>query len=368
MAGMVAVGTTFWFKHRAEDQNRQSMEEPRPPGFPGNPPPPPPDGFVGRPPTVEARRPPPPRPRGPRSFPAIPLVWTLLASLGSAALLARYFSKPIGHLRDAFDAAANGNLQARVGDSMGNRRDELADLGHDFDHMADRLNALMSAQRRLLHDVSHELRSPLARLQVAVGLARQQPEKLESTMDRIERESSRIDDLVGELLTLSRLEAGVLGTSEEQIRVAELLADIVEDARFEAEGNRQQVMFEGSCDVVLKGRSELLYRAIENVVRNALKHTPSGKRITVTCGVDMAARTLRLAVLDEGPGVAEAELSSIFEPFFRGSGAQSTDGHGLGLAIANRVIQSHGGTIKACNRPGSGLCVEMLLPLDAQRG
>lgn len=368
MAGMVAVGTTFWFKHRAEDQNRQSMEEPRPPGFPGNSPPPPPDGFVGRPPPVEARRPPPPQPRGPRSFPAIPLVWTLLASLGSAALLARYFSKPIGHLRDAFDAAANGNLQARVGDSMGRRRDELADLGHDFDRMADRLNTLMDAQRRLLHDVSHELRSPLARLQVAVGLARQQPEKLESTMDRIERESSRIDDLVGELLTLSRLEAGVLGASEEEIRVAELLADIVEDARFEAEGNQQQVMFEGSCDVVLKGRPELLYRAIENVVRNALKHTPSGKRITVTCGVDMAARTLRLAVLDEGPGVAEAELSGIFEPFFRGSGAQNTDGHGLGLAIANRVIQSHGGSINTSNRPGGGLCVEMLLPLDSQRG
>jgi signal transduction histidine kinase len=367
MAGMVAVGTTFWFKHRAEDQSRQMMEGAKPPDFSEEDAihPPPPAGSDGRSLPLDAHRQSFPRPRGP--FPVIPLIWTFLASLISAVLLARYFSKPIDHLRDAFDAAANGNLQVRVGDSMGSRRDELADLGQDFDRMADRLNTLMDAQRRLLHDVSHELRSPLARLQAAVGLARQRPEQLETTMDRIEHESGRIDELVGELLTLSRLEAGVLGMEDEEIRVGDLLTDIVEDARFEAKLNQQQVLFEGRCDVVLKGRPELLARAVENVVRNALKHTPPGKRITVVCSVDEQSRILRLDVLDEGTGVAESELSSIFEPFFRGSGAYNTDGHGLGLAIAKRVMRSHGGSIQASNRASGGLCVEMLLPLDTQK-
>jgi signal transduction histidine kinase len=359
LAGMVAVGTAFWLRHQAEDQGRVQAGQPpfphRPPDMrPGEPPPPPPPDGLHRP---------PPR-RGP--FPIEPLIATFFVSLVCAVLLARYFSRPIRSLRDAFDAAASGNLKTRVGDAMGRRRDELADLGHDFDRMADHLSALMDAQRRLLHDVSHELRSPLARLQAAVGLIRQTPEKLESTMDRIERESARIDHLVGELLTLSRLEAGVIAMADEEIPVGELLADIVGDACFEAEANRQQVLLEGSCEATVHGRPELLHRAIENVVRNALKHTPPERRIIVACSLE-TSRSLRIAVLDEGPGVAEAELSGIFEPFFRGNGAQGIDGHGLGLAIAQRVIQAHGGTIRASNRPDGGLCVEIILPVEARR-
>ena len=150
---------------------------------------------------------------------------------------------------------------------MGRRRDELADLGRDFDRMTGQLQLLMAGQRRLLHDVSHEMRSPLARLQAAVGLLRQQPENVVAGCERIERECGRMDHLVGELLTLSRLEAGVSLGANEEIDLAELLADIVEDARFEAKG--RHIELEVSGPALMLGNAELLQRAIENVVRNA---------------------------------------------------------------------------------------------------
>lgn len=340
MAGMVAVGTTFWLKHHADEQSRLRTEPP---------------------PGPEPRGGPPLRQR-PRPFPVEPLVATLLASLICAALLARYFSRPIRNLRDAFDAAAGGNLKVRLGASMGRRRDELADLGHDFDRMADQLSMLMDAQRRLLHDVSHELRSPLARLQVAVGLARQQPEKLDATMARIEQEAVRIDSLVGELLTLARLEAGDMPDMREDIVMNDLLQGIADDACFEAEANGQRVTVESHCDAIVQGKPELLHHAIENVVRNALKHTSAGGCVKLETAMDSVGNRLMVSVMDEGPGVPEAELPHIFEPFFRGSGAKGNDGYGLGLAIARRAVLAHGGDIRAFNLTSGGLCVEMLLP------
>ena len=161
----------------------------------------------------------------------LPISIGILASLGFSALLAWYLAKPIRHLRGAFDAAAAGKLDTRIGPRMGRRRDEIADLGRDFDRMAHQLQILLGSQRRLLHDVSHELRSPLARLQAAIGLARQQPEKLDASLDRIERESGRLDELVGELLTLSRLEAGMSGAADEEVDLVELVAGIADDAR-----------------------------------------------------------------------------------------------------------------------------------------
>lgn len=340
MAGMVAVGTTFWLRHHADEISRLRAEPP--PGPAPN----------GRPPFRHRSRP----------FPVEPLVATLLASLICAALLARYFSRPIRNLRDAFDAAAGGNLKVRLGASMGKRRDELADLGHDFDRMADQLSALMDAQQRLLHDVSHELRSPLARLQVAVGLARQQPEKLDATMARIEQEAVRIDSLVGELLTLARLEAGDVPRMQEDIVMNDLLQSIADDACFEAEANGQHVMVESRCDAIVQGRPELLHEAIENVVRNALKHTPAGGSIRLETGMNPAGTHVMVGVMDEGPGMPDIELTNIFEPFFRGSGAKGNDGYGLGLAIARRAVLAHGGDIRAFNRVSGGLCVEMRLP------
>ena len=221
----------------------------------------------------------PPR-HGPR-FPFIPMLYAMLASLFSAGLLAWHFSKPIRSLRSAFDAASRGDLNARVGTSMGKRKDELSDLGKEFDRMAAQLQASMVAQRRLLHDVSHEMRSPLARMQAAIGLARQAPEKTAHSLDRIERESERMDMLVGELLTLSRLEAGAAGALDQQVNMGDLVADIVDDARFEAEAHGKLVHFNNEGGGMIKGNAELLHWAIENVIRNAVKHTAEATQVDV---------------------------------------------------------------------------------------
>lgn len=303
---------------------------------------------------VSSRRPPP--------SPAIPISIGILASLGFSALLAWYLAKPIRHLRGAFDAVAAGKLDTRIGSRMGRRRDEIADLGRDFDRMAGQLQILLGSQRRLLHDVSHELRSPLARLQAAIGLARQQPEKLEASLDRIERESGRLDELVGELLSLSRLEAGTSGAADEEIDLVELVQGIADDARFEAEANGRQVEFAGAGEAIVKVRAELLHRAFENVIRNAVKYTREGTTVEVRVERQPTPDRLIVTVNDRGPGVPESDLSAVFEPFFRSGSGVKTAGFGLGLAIARRAIEAHGGNIRALNRPEGGLRVEIVLP------
>lgn len=300
-------------------------------------------------------------------FPVIPLITALIASLVFAALLAWYVAKPIRNLHAAFNAAAQGNLALRIAPTMGRRRDELADLGHDFDLMADRLQLLMDSQRRLLHDVSHEMRSPLARLQVAIGLARQRPEKFEETMNRLERESERMDRLVGELLTLSRLDVGMARAAPETVSVKQLVEEVVENAHFEAEAAGKQVRLEAQDDAIIVGQPELLQRALENVVRNAIRHTPPDSSVTLTMRIDDKTHQLSIAVQDNGSGVDESELETIFEPFKRGSKSIGTDGHGLGLAIAQRVIKAHHGQIQAHNRPEGGFCVEIILPVPPSR-
>lgn len=303
-----------------------------------------------------------PPPHGPSWLPPlIPLLAGGVVSLLFAALLAWYFSKPIRHLREAFDAAANGQLDTRLAPAMGSRRDELADLGRDFDRMTERLQSLMNSQRRLLHDVSHELRSPLARLQVAVGLLRQRPEKLEDSMDRIERESVRMDKLVSELLTLSRLEAGMAGSMNEDFSLNEVIASVSEDARYEAGTRNCQVVLNEHCHPALHGSAELLHRALDNVIRNAIKHSPAGGTIHIV--INPHTQGVSITVSDSGSGVTETELQSIFEPFFRSNNASSTEGHGLGLAIAHRIVQAHRGSIRARNQPDGGLLVEMVLPV-----
>jgi len=289
---------------------------------------------------------------------------TILASLLFAALLAWYFSRPIRALRSAFEAAAAGDLAPRFGPGAASG-DELVDLGRDFDRMSARLRALMDGQRRLLHDVSHELRSPLARMQAALGLAHQQPDKIGITLERIERESNRMDQLIGELLTLSRLEASPDVLRRESVDLVELVDGLVADARFEADqavgGAALRVEFEADERVGLEGDPDLLWSALENVVRNAAKHGAPGGIVTVSVrAIDGVAR---VDVCDLGPGIAPADLPAIFQPFFRaGASRTGIDGHGLGLAIAQRVVQAHGGEIVAANRDGGGLQVTITLP------
>jgi signal transduction histidine kinase len=218
----------------------------------------------------------------------------------------------------------------------------------------------MDGQRRLLHDVSHELRSPLARLQAAIGLAHQQPDRIQPSLERIERESVRMDRLVGELLTLSRLDAGATPPAAEPVDLVEMIDQIADDARFEA-GARIEVG--APLPVTVHGAPDLLWSAVENIVRNAVKHGAGGQ---VDVAIHADGGHARLEVLDRGPGIAEEHLGDVFEPFFRSNPEKNVvDGHGLGLAIARRVVETHGGAIAAANREGGGLRVTITLPLAA---
>lgn len=357
VAAVIGTGTFFWLER---EQSSMRADRPRPP---------PPDFDEHRPPPMEfdrggpPHRPPSPgdkRPGGP--LPIFPMIAALIASLLCAAGVAWYFAKPIRHLRNAFATAAEGDLDTRVGGAMGGRRDELADLGQDFDRMAERLQALMAAQKRLLHDVSHEMRSPLARLQAAIGLARQQPGRVEDSLARIEREGERMNGLIGELLTLSRLEAGVSGPLE-KLDLGELLAGIVEDARFEGAAEQVGVDFAAAPGLFVQANPELLHRAIENVVRNGLRFSPAGTSLQI--GVRLEADGLiHLHIADQGNGVPEAELEAIFTPFYRGRNLATGDGYGLGLAIARQVLSTVNGKIAAkMKADGSpGLLIEIVLP------
>src|SRR5256886_171489 len=219
--------------------------------------------------------PPPPLPLSPWML----IVIGAATSLAVSAILAWYLARPIRSLRWAFDAAAGGRLETRVRPLMGRRRDEIADLGRDFDRMAQQLQKLVSAQRRLLHDVSHELRSPLARLQAAIGLVRQSPQKLDASLQRIERGATRLSELVGEVLTLARLES--VNPAAEPVELADVVASVAEDARFEAQAAGRDVSFHGVGGAIVRGRAELLHRAVENVVRNAVKYTAPGSTVDI---------------------------------------------------------------------------------------
>jgi two-component system OmpR family sensor kinase len=266
----------------------------------------------------------------------------------------------------AFDAMAGEDLNARVAPTIGSRHDELADLGRDFDRMADRLQESMNRQRRLLHDVSHEVRSPLARLQASAGLLRLRHGAEEPAVARIEEEIVRIDSLIGGLLHLSRLETGELSGMAEDIDMQELVRDVVADAHFEAQNMGRSVTWGAETAGVASGRAAMLHGALENVIRNALKHATGCIDITVETSVDGSRENYLVRVLDTGPGVPEHELADVFTPFFRSADSALKDGHGLGLAIARRAIEAHGGTISASNRRGGGLAVVITLPLKQQ--
>jgi two-component system OmpR family sensor kinase len=312
----------------------------------------------------------PPGPPGAPSV-AIPLVALMVAGLVFSALLAWYVVAPIRRLRVAFAAAAQGDLKTRVSPQIRGRNDELADLARDFDRMAQQLELVMASQRRLLNDVSHELRSPLARLQAAIGLARQNPAKMEPMLDRIERESGRLDTLVGEILALVRLDVSSGRPGTDRIDLADLVHTVVEDANFEARTHGRRVDFAHDADPIVEGHYESLYRAVENVIRNAVGYTAEGTAVDVSLSskrVDVGEPRATITVADRGPGVPEDEMEAIFRPFYRASTSIGANGFGLGLAISSRAVTMHGGHIKARSRPGGGLLIDIDLPsLPAER-
>ena len=296
----------------------------------------------------------------------LPLVLAAVVSGLVCLALARYLTAPIGRLRRATEAYASGQLSERVAPSLGGRKDEIADFARAFDQMAQHLQELMASQRQLLSDVSHELRSPLARLQVALGLARQRAEgRAAPEFDRIELEAERLNDLIGQLLSLARIEAGVAATQREPVDLSELLATVAADADFEARSRNRAVTVVRSVAAVIPGHATLLRSAIENIVRNALRHTAEGSAVTLSLERE-AGRDgwLALSIRDHGPGVPEKFLPHLFEPFVRVDDARdrSSGGYGLGLAIAKRAIGVHGGTITAANEPDGGLHVRIRLP------
>ena len=275
--------------------------------------------------------------------------------------LALYVARPVRRVRAATRRLAEGDLDVRVGPAMGRRRDEMAVLGHDFDAMAARLRELLESQQRLLRDVSHELRSPLARLRVALELARRAPAET-AALDRIEREAERLDALVGQVLTLARLDAGRVSPRRDALDLAGLLEEVCADAQFEASARGVTVERRISGQAPVQGDAALLRSALENIIRNAVHHTAVGSAVQVSLEATPAG--LRLGVRDHGPGVPAADLPRLFEPFFRVQQARerATGGHGLGLAIARRALTVHGGELTARNHPDGGLELLVRLP------
>jgi len=312
----------------------------------------------------------PPGPRvffGPRGFPVTGFVISILSSGLVCYLLAFYLTSPIVRLRAATQQLSAGDLTARAGTLPMRRRDELAQLVRDFDAMAGRIESLVNAQSRLLNDVSHELRSPLARLNVALGLARQKTgPQAEPALDRIEREAERLNELIGRLLTIARLESGADGLQDSPVHLEEVVRDITEDANFEAQSLHCSVHCTIENDVIVRGNHDLLYSAIENVVRNATRYTKEGSSVEIRLKAVPAASGLQadVQVLDSGPGVPEDSLDKLFRPFYRLDDARSarTGGVGLGLAITERTVLLHQGHVKEANRPEGGLSVEIVLP------
>ena len=357
-----ALGTSlyFWMDRQAIEARfaRRLQAE----GWQAPPPRPfPPFVQPGPPPDAGARPPPPfagPAGEPPPEIPPPALMHILagiVASLLSAAAIAWMVSRPVARLKAAFVATGSGDLSVRIGPTLGRRRDELAELGREFDRMTARLAGVLDTQQRLLHDVSHEMRSPLARMHAAIGLARQQPARTPETLERLEGE--RMDRLVGELLTLSRIDAGTGGTAE-TVDLSELLAELVEDARFEADQHGISVTLDTPPELLTRAAPELLLRAVENVVRNALRHSPVDGTVDIRVTAD--ATHCHILIGDTGPGVPEQELENIFAPFRRLDGKPG--GYGLGLTIARRALHAVDGRISAKNRPTGGLLVAIQLP------
>ncbi len=293
----------------------------------------------------------------------------LVLSAGVALLLARYVALPLRQIRASAHRFADGDLGARVGALRVGRSREMVALGREFDQMAARIERLIQDHRRLIGDVAHELRSPLARLGVAVELGRVETEtgEREASHARILRELERMDRLIGQALDLSRLESGAHGTVERG-DLAVIASARVADARFEASQRAIEIRFEAAPEPLpIRAELDLIASAVENVLRNALRFAPEGSTIDVRLqrsGGSGDARAL-LVIRDRGPGVPEPELARIFEPFYRSADArqQTGSGGGLGLAIARSAIARAGGGISAGNRDGGGLDVRIELPL-----
>jgi two-component system OmpR family sensor kinase len=312
-------------------------------------------------------------PRRPSIFGALSLPGISARILGIALVvsafaswwLAQHLSAPIRRMQEGARALAGERLDVRVSAGLDGRKDEVAVLAREFDAMADRLRANRTALTRLLGDISHELRSPLARMRLALGLARQPNADTLRQLDRMDREIERLDVLISQVLKLARLNGTDIPFEREPFDVDELIDEVVHDAAFEGAAKGCKVQVVGAAHSVVSGNRELLRSAIENVLRNAVRYSPQGAPVEVA--VERSAAGLTVSVRDRGTGVPAGELERIFEPFYRVAESRDRDsgGEGIGLAITSQVMKAHGGTARADNRVGGGLEVQLNLPSTA---
>jgi two-component system sensor histidine kinase CpxA len=313
-------------------------------------------------------------PAGPRAAvglrrSVIALRWcvALLVSGFICYLLTRYLTAPILRLREASQRLAGGDLSTRAAAGMEQRHDEIGSLVRDFNSMAARIEGLVTRQRQLIYDISHELRSPLARLNVALDLVRERKGN-DPAFDQMERDMERFNQMIGRLLTVARLDTTAPPVSMTSIDLTELVSQIVHTADFESR-ERGGIRLTAEGNYFVEGNEELLHSAIENVIRNAIAYNTSGQAVEVRLSaLPGSSAMIRLGVRDYGPGVPEPELASIFQPFYRVAAERNPQsGTGLGLTIADRVVRAHGGSICARNAAPHGLEIEILLPNSIQR-
>jgi two-component system sensor histidine kinase CpxA len=303
------------------------------------------------------------------SFPQLPVA--IVVGGLTTFVLVTLFTWPVLRLRKAARELAEGKLSARVVWPALQARifagDEIDALIQDFNHMAERLESLVGAQKLLLRDVSHELRSPLARLSVALELAREDSDPATAAhLDRIERETERLNQLIGQLLSLSSMEALEKVENFVPLSLNRLIERMIPDAQYEAQQRQCSLDFHAEDECTIAGNQELLYRAIENVVRNAIRFTENGSEVEIRlkAATSNGARQAEIEVSDRGPGIPESHRYAIFTPFYRVDDARSPDtgGFGVGLAIAERAVRLHHGEIRAMSRPGGGATIRITLP------
>ena len=295
------------------------------------------------------------------------LVLAFLISGLICYLLTRSLTRPIVQLRTAATQLATGDLAARADPYVTKRSDEIGELARDFNRMAERIEGLITSERQLIRDISHELRSPLARLNVALGLARRRADQESGpALDRIESEAETLNEMIGRLLALAKMDAASEPPDPVSIDLSSMVADVAADAQFEAQARNVtvQVVSSVSCRVV--GSAELLHSAIENVIRNAVRYAARGTpvEISLSCNGAGSGKEAEVKIRDRGPGVPENELANLFRPFYRVADARERDsgGIGLGLAITYRAVKLHRGSVTAQNAPGGGLLVTISLP------
>lgn len=297
--------------------------------------------------------------------PVFHLTLMLISSAIFSLLLARYIVSPIRQLKQALAELAANRWQTRLDLNLTSRRDEFGSLSRNFNHMATQASNAIASQQRLLHDVSHELRSPLARMQILTGLAAQSPADAMQAISRIEQETEKLNELVDEILTFSRLDSGAAAPHLIEVDIADLLKVLVDDTQLEAQAQHKTIFLQLTEVALISANPDLLCRAIENVLRNAIKFSPPCSEITVR--LRQTHNAVLLEIADQGPGVPEALQDKLFTPFFRAN--SSFSGVGLGLSIAKRAIDSCGGSISAHNLSGqqhiSGFVVCIKFPLSS---